>query len=229
MKRFIQEPSTCGIAASACIGNYYNKKIDFEKAKNFALTLINDLYDGTWSSQLGIIFNNMGFQKVTIVGTDLDYLDYKFNKMSKKNLIKTLKKLDDKVEKSYKGMGIDMAKFLEESYKNKLIVDYNFKDYIISCIDQKKPILTNYHWEIFHRFPDTLKDGYTEHSVVCHGYDDKKVYFIDSHIEYYKKHLKKYKNGRYGMSWDVFFTVMGRGDIIIPEQYDEKKAHELFQ
>lgn len=229
VKRFIQEPSTCAIAASASIGNYYNNKINFDKNKKVAQSLFSDISEGLWSQETGLLLNNMGFGKVTIVSSDLEYLDYSWNNISRRKLINRFKKIDEHVSEGYFGIGEKSIDFLQKSKNNMIIVDHEFKKYIKSSIDNSRPVLTNYNWDLLHRYPNTIKNGYSHHAVVAHGYDEKKIYLIDSHISHYKKHLSKYFNGRYSFKWDIFLTGLGVGDVILAEDYNKENAHEYFK
>jgi hypothetical protein len=73
-----------------------------------------------------------------------------------------------------------------------------------------------------------MKGDYSEHEVVIYGYDEKGVYILDSHHKLYRGRLAKYRKGRYKMDWETLHTVMGFGDLIIPERYvlteDAKKC-----
>ena len=66
---------------------------------------------------------------------------------------------------------------------------------------------------------DPIKGDYEEHAVVIYGYNNRGVYICDSHHQFYKYRLKKYKKGFYCISWEQLMTVMGTGDVFLPEEF----------
>ena len=82
---------------------------------------------------------------------------------------------------------------------------------------------------MFFRFPkedekeniDIINGKSQEHVVVANGYDDKGVWVVDSHHKYYKYKRKKYRRGFYKISWENLMTIIGEGDIIVPEEYQK--------
>ena len=68
---------------------------------------------------------------------------------------------------------------------------------------------------------DPIKGEFEEHAVVAYGYNKKGVYICDSHHQLYKYRLKKYRDGLYIIPWEHLMTIMGMGDIYIPEDYEQ--------
>lgn len=232
VNRFIQDPSCCAVAASTVVANYYDKSLNYKKAKEIAIKKVSkDVVNlGLESAEIGKLLNLLGFKKVEIITSNLDFLDYSWQNISKKKLIEnldTLKyKTKDRVVKSYCSLNCDFLKF---SSKNKIIIDYNFGEYIREYLNNKIPVIVSFNWTKFFKFAkdgekgglDPFLGDITEHAVVAYGYNNKKVFICDSHIEYYKYKLKKYKNGFYEMSWENLMSVMGDGDIIIPSDFGD--------
>lgn len=236
VSRFIQDPAHCAVAASACVANKWNSNIDYEMAKQIAYKKVSKKIEneGMYTTEIGSLLNELGFKKVTIVSSCFYYLDYKWEKYSKKKLISTLKNAyNQKKCKEEKKQTKMLYKWLErEEYDNNVVIDFNFGDYIRKSIDKKNPLVLSFNWTMFFRFPkgsvtassdsdiDPVNGESEEHGVCCCGYDKKGVYICDSHHQYYKYTRAKYRKGFYKMTWENLMTCMGQGDLIIPEDYD---------
>ena len=232
LKRFIQEPSCCAIAASASIANFYNAEIDFQYAKK-AVTrhrIAQRINGGLWSGQIGRLLNCLGFKKVTIISSDLDYLCYSWSRLSQANLIDKLAEVERKTDDTdTRRAARHMVRFLaEEDYQNFLKIDRDFNKHIKKYIDEGKPVITSFNWTMFFKRPkynekdeiDPLRGDYTEHAVCCNGYTKNGAYIVDSHHEEYTYSLKKYRTGRYHVKWEELMSCIGFGDVIIAENYD---------
>jgi len=234
LRRFKQEQAMCAIAASACIANYYNKEINYETTKITAKEVIKEkkLNEGFYTAEIGILLNYLGFKQVTIISSDLELYDYSFNKKTKKALLKTLKEMGKNEDFAGRDTADSLISFLKNKkkkvYNNKIIVDYEFGKYIRQNLDKNIPLMLSYNWTLFFKFPKTDENdcadcivGESEyHIVVACGYDKKGVYVVDSHQDYYKYKLKKYKSGRYLISWETLMIILADGDIIIPKKYN---------
>lgn len=234
LKRFTQNSSTCAIASCATIANYYNKSIDYEFVKNLAIRkniLIPGSFEGLYTAETSILLNLLGFRKVDIISSDLSYLDYSWKNLSKKNLLQEMKstkrKIQDDELKSVLGYTISFMKNNFKGYRNNIIIDYRFGNYIREGIDAGIPIVASFDWTAY--FEKSKEDerglydpsgNSTEHAVAITGYNKSGVKVIDSHYRFYKgKKLKKYQNGKYTIKWEELMTCMGKGDLIVPSNY----------
>jgi hypothetical protein len=234
VQRFLQDPGHCAIAASASLINFYDKTKDYEFTKKVALKKVSKtLSDGLDSGEMGILLNNIGFKKVTIISSNMGALDYSWDKLSRRKIIKNLKTtapfLSDAEDKYFSQ---SICKWLEDfDYENKLIIDYNFADYIREYIDKGKPVIISFNWSMFFKFPkyndkevpDTINGEDEEHAVVVFGYNEKGVFICDSHHECYKYRLKRYQQGIYSIKWENLMTIIGSGDVFLADNYENKE------
>lgn len=226
VKRFKQQPGECAVAASAAITNFYDKTTTYRSLRKIADP------DGTgmYSPQIGLLLNKIGFTKITIVSSDVNQLDFAWRDLTKEQLIDVLKKSVKKnKDKDYKEVNQLYMDFLLASPDNNVIIDHAFGRHVRTAIDNGKPVLASFNWNMFFKWTkwndsgkeDPVLGDTEEHEVVVCGYDEKGVNIVDSHHEMYKGKLKKFKNGRYKMPWETLMTVMGYGDLIIPEGFSE--------
>jgi len=225
--RFLQEPGYCATAASASCANYYNEDVDYEYAKGIADKMAK-ASEGLDSPEIGILLNELGFYSVTIVSSDLSYLDYSWKDISRTKLIEELKEYGKKRSNSDYAVAKLMAKFLDKKeYKNELVISHHFGRHIRSFLSKKKPVILSFNWTMMFEFGksgdkkelDTHKGNQEYHAVVGAGYDKRGVWVVDSHHQYYKYKLKRYRKGIYKISWENLMTVMGQGDVILPGDY----------
>ena len=223
LKRFLQEPGDCALASSATVANYYNKNINY----HFVKQSTNYNNEGLWTPEVGLLLNNLGFQSVTIVTCDLEQFDFSWKNLSRKQIINRLKKYKRFYKWENKEIAKKYIKFLENKENNFLIIDSNFGSYIRKGLSDGIPVLISFNWNMFFEFPkmtdnklDPVQGNTESHMVAVYDYDDKGVYILDSHNQYYKGKLKKYRTGRYFMDWEKLHTVMGYGDVIIPANYE---------
>ena len=229
--RFLQHPAECAVASASSVAHYYNKKIDYEQTRIIAEDMISsEVTDGLYDGEIGLLFNLLGFKSVEIVSADLDCFDYTWNKLSHKKLIEELKHMG-RLNADCRENCKSMAKFLNfDGYKNKLIIDYSFARYIKEYLTMRIPVIISFDWTMFLRMPklndkgveDAMKGISEAHAVVARGFDDKGVYIVDSHNEYYKYKRKRYRTGKYRIEWDDLMVIMGSsGTIIAPQNYDK--------
>ena len=234
IKRYLQDPGHCAVASCASVANFYNKNADYnlsvEITKN---NITQNISQGLYTGSIGLLLNYLGFDKVTVISSDVNYLDYSWSKLSK---IRLVEKLDHATKWNRYGdegatkQAKDIVKFLKNKSQNKLIIDYNFKDYIVKYLNKDIPILLSFNWTIYFRYSkwnenernDPVRGFDCYHAVCCNGYDDKRVSIVDSHTECYKYRLKRFIKGRYKMTWENLLTCLGQGDLIIPEKYNTK-------
>jgi len=228
--RYEQGDSLCAVASCASIANFYNPSIDYKKTCKIAYQSFSDYinYAGIDSGEMGMLLNKLGFQKVSIISSNVNYLDYSWNKLSKKCLIETLKKTAKNKRAMYPETLRLFARFLSNFNNNSLLIDNNIAEYIKISLNNKKPVIITFNWNLMFKKPkmgrlnkpDPL-GGCEQHAVVVYGYDDKDVYISDSNAASYKKGFKDYKNGKYKVDWNVLMLSMSMEDIIIAENYCE--------
>jgi hypothetical protein len=226
LRRFKQEPGECALAAAASVANFYNKTVDYDFVRT--LSSAND-GQGVYTPDIAILLNRLGFQNVTVVSADINQLDFSWQDLDRSDLVKQLKKSAKKHEdEGYREQSESYVEFLNDPDKdNELIIDRAFGDYIRKYVGMGMPILASFNWNLFFQFPkwnqsnkaDPIKGDYEIHEVVIYGCDRQGVDILDSHHELYEGRLKKYRSGRYRMDWETLMTVMGFGDLIIPQEY----------
>jgi len=235
VKRCKQHPSECAIAATACIAHYYDPSVEYEGVREMIPPRSRKGGMTTW--QQCSLFNKLGFNKVTVVTFDLELVDFTWSKLTKKGLIRKLKKMRAHYgrsrEPNYKDYTDKAIKWLEdENNDNNLIIDHDLPRYIKREINAGRPLGASFNWTSAFRFvktryakaPKNSKringefDGQAvSHSVIIRGYDDKGIFVVDSHHQYYKGKLKKYKNGYYKLSWEKFLVNVPMGDLILAD------------
>jgi len=230
LTRYEQIPGTCSIAAAASTANYYNPDIDYDYALSVVKRRITKKYDqGLWSGQIGRLLNMLGFKDVTIISSDLDYLDFSWSRLSRKGLIRELSEVVKKIELPARHSARDMLKFLNiAKYQNNLLVDYQYGRHIRQSLSEGFPLLLSFNWTMFFKYakfdtkdrPNSVKGEYEIHCVCGAGYTKTGIYIIDSHENMYKYKLKKYRKGKYHVRWEDLLACMGmQGDVIIPSNY----------
>ena len=229
IRRYLQDPAHCATAATASICNYYNSKIDYEQTKKVAQFFLGPLNGGLVDGEMGILFNLLGFRVVDIITTDLYLFDYSWATFGRRKLIATMEKAKNKISEEYREDFKHLIKFLRNrGFKNNIIIDYNFGKHIRKCLDKHILVLLGFNWTMFFKMPKencwgakSPARGYWQyHAIVGYRYDEKGVYVCDSHQEAYKYRLKRFRTGRYKISWENLATVLEGGSIIIPKDYD---------
>lgn len=233
VKRYLQEPGDCAIAAAASVANFYNSTVDYDLARH----IVNPDGQGMYTADIGSLLNQLGFASVTIVTADLDHFDFEWKKLRKPELIEQLKRATRYCrDAGYRQSSQAYINFLaNEECDNHVIIDHHFGGYIRDHLMEKKPALASFNFTMFHRLPkwnddgedDPIKGESSEHEIVIAGCDNDGVEIVDSHHELYRGRLKRFRSGRYRMDWETLHTVMGQGDLILPDGYDESVLDEL--
>lgn len=227
--RYKQKPGHCAIAACATVGNFYNPDIDYEQSQKIVKKkVVKDIDEGLDSGEIGSLLNHLGFRKVTIVTTNLNIFDYSWSKYKKNHLISTMKEMGKSYKGEYREVLKSLRKWLEfNQFDNNIIIDYDFSKYIRQALDDKKPLVLSFNWTMYFKYAkykgiieNAIKGEAEEHAVVAYGYNKKGVYICDSHHQCYKYRLKKYRDGLYTIPWEHLMTIMGLGDLYIPENYE---------
>lgn len=239
IKRYLQEPAQCPIASSATIANYYNNNIDYSLAKKitFDNNIVKDLSDGFDDGEIGLLLNYLGFQKVTFLTSNMYCFDYSWNKLSKNKLLQQMKEAKNKIDVDNRDTIKSLYRWLKRSkFDNNIIIDYNFGKSIRNFLRVGKPVLLTFNWSLFFKFAkendkkiDPIKGYCLYHVVVAHGYNKKNIYICDSHHEFYKYKLKKYRKGFYSISWENLMTIMGYGYIFLADQYNPEIVKKYFK
>lgn len=228
VNRFLQKPAHCAVAASATLSNFYNKYVDYEVAQNVAKTnVVDDLSNGLSSSEICKLLNCLGFKKVTLVSSNLNVLDYEWANLKKEELIEKLDFFSKTSESDYVDEASSLVNLLQQKdHDNNIIIDYDFSKYIKDTLDKKIPLMITFNWTMFFKFAKCDEKGknpihgdWEEHAVVAHGYNNRSVFICDSHYQYYKYKLKQFKKGFYKIKWEHLMSIIGFGDVIIPEHY----------
>jgi len=226
VKRFRQKPSECSIAAASSMANFFDPEVDYSDVREMIPK--RKRAQGLYTSQQARLLNKLGFEAITIVTADLNLIDFSWDKLSKKSVVRRLKKL-----RAYYGRlkdddawdyVDDMIKWLEdEECDNNLIIDYEFKKYIKKQLDKGIPVGAAVNWTSLFKFSKAYrrqKDGdikgeSEDHSIVVRGYDEKGIFVVDSHTQHYTGSRAKYKNGYYKLRWDKFLVNIPAGDLIL--------------
>jgi len=235
VNRYIQEPSHCAVSAIATVTNYYNKNVDYNYVKNFILDnkIAKTTNEGLETGEICRTLNKLGFKDVTLVTSYTDVFDYTWEKYSKKKLIRELQIMRKKVDSQV----LDNEEYIKQllkwytscGYFNKIIIDYDFGKYIRRHLNHKKPVIVDVNWTMFHRFGKSSEkseiDPYSgteeEHCMAANGFDNKGVWVVDSHHEFYKYKRKKFRRGFYKISWENLMCVISKtGDVILPDNYN---------
>ena len=230
---FLQDPAHCAVAAVAAITNFYNPYIDYEYVKKIAYRKISKKIfneEGLDSPQICMLLNYLGFNEVSLITSDSSCIDYTWSKYGKRKMKAVLEEsISLKKNKYEKILVKDLYKWYSlKGYYNNIKIDYNFGKHIRKQLNKKKPIILTFNWTMLFKFvkigdsgDDPINGEIEAHAVVANGYDKNGVWVVDSHHNYYKYNRKKYRRGFYKISWENLLTVMGEGDVIIPNDYIE--------
>jgi len=233
VKHFLQDPAHCAVASCAVVANYYNKEIDYNYAKELAYKKIskNIKDEGLDSGQICLLLNYLGFNKVTLVSSDLDIFDYTWEKYGKRKLKEVLKNTKNKKKDDgdKELVGNVYKWYVKKGYNNVIKIDYDFGKYIKKHLNRKKPVILTFNWTMYMKFAkagednkeDPINGDYEEHAVAVNGYDNNGIWVVDSHHKYYKYKRKKYRRGFYKMKWEHFFSCAHQGDVYLPDDYCE--------
>ena len=231
--RYLQDPSHCAVGVCAAVANFYNRDIDYKYVKKIAYKKVNENIseEGLETSEICMLLNYLGFQKITLVTSDFTIVDYMWSEFSKKKMKETLKNsVANKEDKEDKNLTKNLYKWYNlKHYDNILKIDYNFGKYIRKHLNKRKPVVITFNWTMFQKYSkeneygnnDPINGDFTEHAVVANGYDDNGVWVVDSHHQFYKYKRKKYRRGFYKISWENLMTIIGQGDVVLPDNYIE--------
>lgn len=230
MAHYPQDPCYCAVASCAVVANYFNPDIDYKCAKKIADKMIKNIEEeGLDSGDICRILNRLGFNTVTMVSSDVDIFDYTWEKYGVRKMKNVMEEAISKKKDIFSRSKLRNIYKWYISLNNTSIIkiDFNFRKYIIKHLNRKKPVMVSLSWTVLMKFPtvgpkgsDPINGEEEIHSVVLNGYDNKGVWIIDSHRDYYKYKRKRHRKGYYKVSWDTLLTCMGStGDILLPEDY----------
>lgn len=228
---FSQDPGHCAIASCAAVTNYYNSNIDYDYVKNFTHKKITkNTNEGLESSEMCMLLNFLGFKKVTLISSDLMFVDYLWSKYGKRKMIASFEEsLRTKKDKEERQVIKKLYKWLsQKGYKNFVKIDYHFGRLIRKALKKKIPIIVTFKWTTLMEFPkigdnkqiDPINGSSEIHAVVANGFDEKGIWIVDSHHEHYKYKRKKYRRGFYKIPWEDLMVCVE--DVFIPEDYQNK-------
>lgn len=225
VKRFRQFPSECAIAAASSLANFFDSDITYDEVRKMVPKKLRR--DGLETAQEARLLNQLGFEAITIVTADLNLVDFGWVKYTKKSIIRRLKALRAHYrrmkEKALVVYVADMIDWLEDDrYDNNIIIDYEFKKHIKKQLARGVPVGAAINWTSLFKFSKgdrrqngDIKGEPEDHAIVLRGCDDKGVFVVDSHYEYYTGKRAKYKNGYYKLPWDKFLVNVPSGDLIL--------------
>lgn len=226
--RFKQKPGHCAIASCATAANHHNDEIDYEQTQKIAKRkVVKDIDEGLDSGEIGSLLNHLGFQKVTVVTTNLEIFDYSWSKYKKGRLLLRMNEMAKSYKGEYRGVLKSLRKWLgTNEFDNNIVIDYDFGKYIRQSLDSGNPIVLSFNWTMYFKYPkykraipNALRGEFEEHAVVAYGYNKKGVHICDSHHECYRYKLKSFRDGLDTIPWEHLMTTMQWGDLYIPEDY----------
>lgn len=183
---------------------------------------------GMDAGEIIYLLNEMGFKKVTMISADTDYLDFAWQLLEKKELLEQIGNAMKEKHPCKTDLKDLHATLSREDVNNQLVIDYEFDKYMKTFLRQEKPLIFSFNWTVFFKQPKSGANGEAdpihgeceEHAVVACGCNKRSIHILDSHHQYYKGKLKRYKNGRYSMTWRQMMNVIGAGDVYLPSNYD---------
>ncbi|KKL97067.1 hypothetical protein LCGC14_1838200 [marine sediment metagenome] len=228
IQRFLQEPGHCAVAASATIANFYNSDINYKNTKKIAGKIVKKTKDGMDSGEIGRLLNMIGFNKVSLVSSNLFIYDWTWARLKRKKFLEKIKESKNKGYIDYRTTACSVYKWLKnDDFDNKVILDYDFGKYIRNFIDRKKPILITFNWTLYFKYSkrsdkedDPIKGDSEEHVAVIYGYNKYGAYVCDSHHQYYKYKRKKYRKGFYRINWENLMVIISLSDLFLAEDYN---------
>lgn len=224
VKRYVQKPGECAVASTASIINFFDQEIHYRDLRKMSKDLLSDYVEGEglYTSQQCQLLNAFGFDKVTVVTSDLNLVDFSWNQLSKSKLLGRMKKLS-----AYYGRSGDPSKCVVRSmiewlgdnrYKNRLIVDNDYSKYIRRSLNKGCPVGASVNWTKMFKaskgditWDGDIKGEEEDHAVVIRGYDQEGLFIVDSNRYCVSE---KFKNGYYKISWEKFL-VNTTGDLIL--------------
>lgn len=225
VKRFKQFPSECAIAAASSLANFFDPGIVYKDVRELVPKRLRS--EGLETAQEARLLNRLGFEAITIVTADLNLVDFGWAKYTKKSIIRRMKMLRAhyrRTKEKYLVVYVDdMIDWLEdERYDNNIVIDYEFKRHIKKQLARGVPVGAAVNWTSLFKFSkgDRRQNGDIngepeDHAIVLRGCDDKGVFVVDSHYQYYTGKRAKYKSGYYKLPWDKFLVNIPGGDLIL--------------
>ena len=225
VRRYLQQNLECAVAAAASIANYYDSAVDYVDVREL-LPLRMRRY-GLYSSQEAKLLNMLGFDSVKIVTSDLDIIDYSWAHLSKRGLLKKLRKLSVYTKRTG---NLELSRIVDDlvdwlgdpAYNNKLIIDCEFAKYIRRSLDHGHPVGVSVNATSMYRLQkgpwkkdSDIKGRYEEHALVIRGYDMKGVFLVDSDHSFYSLALRRYAKGYYKVPWEKLLVNIPFGDLIL--------------
>ncbi len=225
VKRWRQRPFECAMAAAASLANFFERDINYLNVRRMIPK--DKRKEGLYTSAQARLLNQLGFECVTIVTADLNLIDFSWSRLTKKSLIRRMKKLrahykrqEDEEGREYVS---DMIDWLEdEKYENNLLIDYEFKKHITKQLDRGIPVGAAINWTSLFKFSKgnrrqngDIKGAREDHAIVIRGYDDYGVFIVDSHHTHYTGKREKYRRGYYKLAWDKLLVNIPAGDLIL--------------
>ena len=225
VKRFKQETGECSIAAASSLANFFDPAITYDEVREMVPKKLRR--SGLETAQEARLLNRLGFEAVTIVTADLNLIDFTWAKYTKKSIIRRMKMLRAHYRRTKEEILVeyvdDMIAWLEDDrYDNNLVIDYEFKKHIRKQLARGVPVGAAVNWTSLFKFSKgnrrqngDINGEPVNHAIVLRGCDDKGVFVVDSHHEYYTGKRAKYKNGYYKLPWDTFLVNIPSGDLIL--------------
>lgn len=239
VKKFKQEPNECAICASAAIANYYDRRIVYSDVRKLLPARIRN--GGLYTAQQARLLNDLGFECVTVVTSDVDLVDYSWSNLSKGRIVKKLEKLLGHIRRSlsqmqphstYANWQKSRAEIVSEMIEwlclrecdNRLVIDHDFPMYIKRSLDRGHPVGISINATSMFKLKKggaisdaDIKGESEHHAVVIRGYDEKSVFIVDSDFDssYVREKFAKYGTGRYKISWTKLLANMPSGDVIL--------------
>jgi len=234
IKRFRQRTGECSLAAIASFCNFYDEETTYRSLRKwYGLKWARGKkFKGLESYEYCELLNELGYVKVKVVTADLDVMDFSWNRLKRRTIIRRMRERAE----HWRRVGdvdstdemLSWANWLgQKDCDNKIVVDVDFHKQIKRTLRDGHPLLASVNWTAlfsYRKWPDNSwipkirGDVFGEpdyHLFVIRGFDNKGVYIIDSHWQYYNGSRSKYSSGRYRLSWERYLMSVQRGDLIM--------------
>lgn len=223
-----QYNDTCAIASIASIANHFDSEIDYDKVYKIAENNFDRVDLGLNTGEMCILLNKVGFEKVTLVSANLEYLDFSWTKLSRGKVLEKLQNKKELIDESYTETHRDLCKWLGDyNYCNKIIVDYDFLKYAKESLDKSSPPMLSFNWTMLFkeakrgiRGKDSVKGFNEYHAVAVNGYTKDSFIFCDSDETNYKK-FKRYSKNEYKIPICDLMIAMSDGDMFIANKFNK--------
>lgn len=222
--RFRQHSNgTCAVAACSALANFYDNITKYkEVCKLVDIETINK--EGMTTPEEGLLLNQLGLKKITIITADSYYFDFSWTNRSNKWKIERLKKVRARHRKESNHELADTAnlyiKFLQNmECENNVVIDWDFSKWIKTVIRKGHPLIASINYTSYYKIkkehnedPDDIKGDPVEHALVIRGFDDHYIYVVDSLGK-----VTQIYNGYYKIKWEHFLSNFGTGDLLFAE------------